>query len=67
MLYIHVDCCVQDKTSQIDAERAMMEEERQRLTKEIEKWEKEFKKKHKREPTEDDKSVSLLLLPRLLL
>ncbi|XP_076443264.1 uncharacterized protein LOC143281879 [Babylonia areolata] len=48
----------EDKRSQVEKDCADMEEEKQRLQKEIAKWEEEFKKKNKREPTDDDKPDS---------
>lgn len=45
----------EENVSKTKADKDMMEQEQKDKEKEIKQWEEKFKKKHKREPTEDDK------------
>lgn len=44
-----------ENISKTKSDKDMMEQEQKNKEDEIKKWEEKFKKKHKRDPTEDDK------------
>ena len=48
-----------ENISKTKCDKDMMEQEQKNKEDEIKKWEEKFKKKHKRDPTEDDKSDSV--------